>query len=128
MTVLVIEDSRLMRMAIARILIKAGCQVIAVGDGREGLQLAKTASPDLVLLDLMLPTMEGTVVLRQLKQDPFTKVIPVMVLSGLSQKNEQKLKAEGASAYFEKSILNLEEDGTSLIVAVQNLITETMGS
>jgi sigma-B regulation protein RsbU (phosphoserine phosphatase) len=53
---------------------------------------------------MMLPTMEGTGVLRQLKQDPVTKSIPVIILSGLSQKNETKLKRAGASAYFQKSL------------------------
>jgi CheY-like chemotaxis protein len=122
MTILVIEDSRFLRIAIERILIRAGCRVVATGDGREGLEKATTVRPDLILLDLMLPTMEGIAVLRQLKQDPVTKTIPVLVLSGLSQKNEDKVKAEGASAYFEKSLLNLETNGNSLLAAIQNLM------
>jgi CheY-like chemotaxis protein len=56
--------------------------------------------------------MEGTGVLRQLKQDPVTKSIPVIILSGLSQKNETKLKRAGASAYFQKSLLNLDKEGS----------------
>jgi CheY-like chemotaxis protein len=124
MTILVIEDSRFLRLALERILFKAGYQVIAVGDGREGLLRAQDNRPHLILLDMMLPKLEGTEVLRQLKQDPITRLIPVIVLSGLSQKNEEKLKTAGAVAYFEKSLLNLDKDGSSLVQAVQNVVDE----
>ena len=60
MTILLIEDSRLLRLAVTRILVKAGYHVISVGDGREGLQRAQDLCPDIILLDMMLPTMEGT--------------------------------------------------------------------
>jgi CheY-like chemotaxis protein len=127
MTILLIEDSRFLRLALERILVKAGYHVIAVGDGQEGLLRAQDNRPDLILLDMMLPTLEGTEVLRQLKQDPITKLIPVIVLSGLSQKNEEKLKTAGAVAYFEKSLLNLDKDGSSLVQAVQNVMDELTG-
>ncbi len=67
MTILVIEDSRFLRLALDRILVKAGYHVIAVGDGREGLLRARDNRPDIILLDMLLPTLEGTEVLRQLK-------------------------------------------------------------
>lgn len=122
MTILVIEDSRLLRLAITRVLVKAGFSVTAVGDGREGLQRAEETFPDLILLDMMLPTLEGTTVLRQLKKNSLTKAIPVVVLSGLSQKNGRKLLADGASAYLEKSMLDFDGDGTPLIAALKPLL------
>jgi two-component system, OmpR family, alkaline phosphatase synthesis response regulator PhoP len=121
MTILVIEDSRFLRTSIERSFVKAGHKVIAVGDGPEGLRQAQQMSPDVILLDLMLPMMDGTKVLTQLKQDEATKTIPVIVLSGLSQKNEQKLKMSGAAAYFEKSNLQLEKDGKALVQLVEQL-------
>jgi len=127
MPILVIEDSRFLRLALERILIKAGYHVVAVGDGQEGLLRAQDKRPDLILLDMMLPTLEGTEVLRQLKDNPITKHIPVIVLSGLSQKNEEKLKTAGAVAYFEKSLLNLDKDGSSLVQAVHNVVDELRG-
>jgi CheY-like chemotaxis protein len=127
MTIPVIEDSRFLRLALERILVKAGYHVIAVGDGREGLLRAQDNPPNLILLDMMLPTLEGTEVLRQLKQNPITKFIPVIVLSSLSQKNEEKLKTAGAVAYFEKSLLNLDKDGSSLVQAVQDVVDELRG-
>jgi CheY-like chemotaxis protein len=124
MKILLIEDSRLLRSAIERTLCKAGYEVAAVGDGQEGLCRAQEIHPDIILLDMMLPTMVGTGVLRQLKQDSATKSIPVIILSGLSQKNEAKLKKAGASAYFEKSLLNLDKDGSGLVKAVQKVLAE----
>ena len=121
MTILVIEDSRLLRLAIERILIKAGYSVIAVGDGEEGLCRARIVQPEVILLDMMLPFIEGTEVLRQLKKDPLTKAIPVIVLSGLSQRNEKKLMAAGAAAYLEKSLLDMEKEGSGLVDAVKNV-------
>ena len=115
MTILVIEDSRMLRLAMQRSLVKAGYQVTVVGDGKEGLLLAQRIHPDVILLDMMLPTLDGTGVLQQLKRDPGTRLIPVIVLSALSQKNETKLKMAGASAYFEKSKLDLEDGPGSLI-------------
>ncbi|MGA2858385.1 MAG: response regulator [Candidatus Sulfotelmatobacter sp.] len=121
MTILVIEDSRFLRSALEKILVKAGHPVIAVGNGQEGLRRAQETRPDVILLDMMLPAMEGTEVLRQLKQNPLTAPIPVIVLSSLSQRNETKLKMAGAAAYFEKSTLNLEEDGRVLVEAIEHL-------
>ena len=57
MRILVIEDSRFLRLAIERILVKAGYEVVAVGDGQEG--NAGRVRPDIILLDMMLPTWKG---------------------------------------------------------------------
>ena len=128
MRILVIEDSRLLRSAIERTLSRAGYEVVAIGDGQEGLSQAQDLRPDMILLDMMLPTMVGTGVLRQLKQNPLTKSIPVIILSGLSQKNETKLKKAGASAYFEKSLLHLDKGGSELLKAVQKVLAELPGA
>ena len=128
MNILVIEDSRFLRAAIEKVLLKAGYRVIAVGDGQEGLRLAQQVHPDAILLDMMLPTLEGTGVLRELKRLPTTSPIPVIVLSALSQKNEQKLKMAGAAAYFEKSHLNLDDGGNALVSAFRHIMVEPTGS
>jgi two-component system cell cycle response regulator DivK len=127
MTILVIEDNRVLRLATERMLIKAGYSVIAVGDGQEGLLRAAEVCPDLILLDMMLPTIDGTVVLRELKSNPRTKSIPVIVVSGLSQRNEDKLVKSGAAAYLEKSALLSDGDGNRLAQVVQRLVNERLG-
>jgi CheY-like chemotaxis protein len=82
---------------------------------------------DLILLDMMLPTIDGTVVLRELKSNPRTKSIPVIVVSGLSQRNEDKLVKSGAAAYLEKSALLSDGDGNRLAQVVQRLANERLG-
>ena len=124
MKILVIEDSRFLRSAMERVLAKAGHDVVAAADGQTGLRLAQELHPDAILLDMMLPSLDGTEVLRQLKQTPLTKHIPVIVLSALAQKNEMKLKLAGAAAYFEKSNLRLDDDGVALLRVLQGLTTE----
>ena len=119
MRILMIEDSRLLRTAIGRMLSKAGHVVISAEDGQEGVRVARDSRPDLILLDLMLPMLEGTSVLRALKRDPDTKPIPVVVLSGLSPKNEQKLKHDGAIGFLQKGSLDLKGDGAAFITAVE---------
>jgi CheY-like chemotaxis protein len=103
--VLLIEDSKFLRIANERILSRAGYTVICAGDGEEALRQTFLEQPNVVLLDMILPKMSGPEVLRALKSDPTTASIPVIVLTGLSQKNEKKLRAEGAAAFLEKSWL-----------------------
>ena len=86
-------------------LIRAGYSVICAGEGEEALRLAMPEQPDLILLDMMLPKLSGPEVLRRLKSDPATAHIPVIVVTSLSQKNEEKLKEAGAAAFFEKNEL-----------------------
>jgi DNA-binding response OmpR family regulator len=115
MKILIIEDSRLLRLAMERSLVRAGYDVSSAGDGELGLNLAQRLHPDLILLDMMLPLLEGTSVLRKLRQQPATKSIPVVILSGLSKTNEERLKTAGATAYFEKSKLDLANGSKALI-------------
>jgi CheY-like chemotaxis protein len=84
---------------------RAGYTVISASDGDEALLIAAAGRPDLIVLDMMLPKLSGPEVLRFLKKDVRTADIPVIVCSGLSQKNEAKLRSEGAIAFLEKSFL-----------------------
>lgn len=126
MNILVIEDSRFLRTAIERVLARAGHSVTGVADGREGLRVARTSPPALILLDMMLPGMDGTAVLRALKLDASTAKIPVIVLTGLSQKNESKMKSAGASAYIEKSSLDLQRNADALVQSVETLLMRSV--
>lgn len=122
MKILLIEDSRFLRLAIEKLLTKGGYEVTGVADGLEGLRAARAMPPQLILLDMMLPGLDGTGVLKRLKLDPLTAQIPVVVLTGLSQMNETRLKEAGAAAYLEKSSLNLENNADSLIRAVERVL------
>jgi CheY-like chemotaxis protein len=108
-------------------LAKAGYRVMTASDGEEALRIAHAAKPDIILLDMLLPKLGGPEVLRALKNNPSTASIPVVVLSGLSQKNEGKLMQEGAVAYFEKSRLDLDQNAEALIAVVKNALDRPAG-
>jgi CheY-like chemotaxis protein len=120
--VLLVEDSRLLRITSERALVKAGYEVICAADGEQALRVVHDRMPDLILLDMILPKMAGLNVLRLLKQDPVTTHIPVIVLSGLSQRNEQKLVEAGAAAYWQKSESILDNDSAGLVLAVETVL------
>jgi DNA-binding response OmpR family regulator len=124
MAILLIEDNRLLRRAIERALVKAGYEVIGIGDGEEGLRVARENTPDLILLDMMLPTLSGLCVLQQLKQDKRTQAVPVVVLSGLSLKNEAKLIKEGAAGYLEKSDALFRNNSALLLQAIERVLAD----
>ena len=122
MKVLLIEDSRFLRVATERALVKAGYEVLCAGDGEEGLRLAREHLPGLVLLDIMLPKMSGPDVLKALKGDAATAGIAVMMLTSLSEKNSKQLEKDGAVGFFEKTNLMLGAGPGSLVTAVQKLL------
>jgi two-component system alkaline phosphatase synthesis response regulator PhoP len=120
--VLLVEDSKFLRAATERALSRAGYAVSTASDGEEALQIAKEQLPDIILLDMMLPKISGPAVLKALKENPATMDIPVIVLTSLSQKNEEKLLSEGAAAYFEKSTLELDKNSTRLETVIQTVL------
>ena len=122
MKILIVDDSRLLRIANERTLIRAGYEVITAADGEEGLRLALQTKPDLIVLDMMLPKLSGQEVLRQLRLDPASASTPVIVLTSLSQSNREKLISEGASLYFEKSLLRMENGSGPLLDAIETLL------
>ena len=121
-SILLVEDSRFLRLATERELVRAGYSVILACDGEEALRMASANTPDLILLDMLLPKLGGPEVLQALKNNPLTALVPVIVLSSLSQKNEGKLLKEGAAAYFEKSKMELTQDPGSLLQVVKRVL------
>ena len=123
--VLLIEDSKILKIALERSLTKAGFTVVVAQDGEEGLRIACQTVPDLVLLDMLLPKLGGQEVLQALKGDPLTADIPVIILSSLSQQNEEKLKKAGAAAYFEKTKLIEDTNSRKLHDAISKAVIES---
>ncbi len=83
-TILVIDDEYAVRRLMKLLLERRGYQVLTAADGTEGLILAKVEQPDVILLDLMMPKMDGHEVLQQLKRDPDTKDAHVIVVTAKS--------------------------------------------
>jgi CheY-like chemotaxis protein len=100
-----VEDSKPIRMENQAALHRAGYEVICAEDGETALKLAEEHKPELVLLDMILPKISGPEVLHRLKANPVTSNIPVVVLSGLTEKNREKLIEAGAEDYLEKNSL-----------------------
>lgn len=108
--ILLAEDDRFLRRAAEATLRQHGYTIATAADGEEALRLARAEPPDLILLDLIMPKMQGFEVLRLLKQDPATRAIPVIVLSNLSQDSDMTQAEElGAVGYFVKANMSLEE-------------------
>jgi CheY-like chemotaxis protein len=108
--VLLAEDDRFLRRAAESRLRQNGFTVLPAVDGEEALKVARAERPDLILLDLIMPKLQGFEVLKALKQDPVTAPIPVIVLSNLGQDEDLKRAMElGAIAYFIKAHLSLQD-------------------
>ncbi|HEX3738873.1 MAG TPA: response regulator [Terriglobales bacterium] len=122
MKILIIEDSRLLRTTTERTLTRAGYEVITAVDGEQGLRLAVESKPDLVILDMMLPKLSGQQVLQQLRLNSSSTSTPVIVLTSLSESNRQKLLSEGASLYFEKSLVSMDNGSRPLLDAIEKLL------
>jgi CheY-like chemotaxis protein len=121
-TILLVEDSKFLCLANGRALVRAGYDVLSASDGEAALQMARQHLPNLILLDMMLPKLEGVGVLRALRREPLTAGIPVIVLTSLAQKNAARLLQEGAVAYFAKSDLMLEKGSEGLIHIVESVL------
>jgi CheY-like chemotaxis protein len=117
-TVLLVDDSKLLRMANARMLAKAGYEVLTAADGEEGLKLVQSRVPDVLVLDMMLPKISGVEVLRALRSNPSTQALPVIVLTSLSQLNRDKIMAEGATDFVEKSRALSDTNSSDLLKAI----------
>src|SRR5579864_4540630 len=122
MKILLVEDSKFLRLATERALSRAGYLMSSACDGEEALRIAHEKVPDLILLDMLLPKMSGPDVLKGLKKDPITANIPVVAFTGLSQKNASRLQGDGAIAFLEKADLELEKGSGKLLAAIQEII------
>lgn len=103
-TILIVEDDKFLRELIAQKLIKEGYKVLEAIDGEEGLKKTQEEKPDLVLLDLILPGIDGFEVLTNIKKDPELGQIVVIILSNLGQREdvERGIKL-GAADYMIKA-------------------------
>lgn len=107
--VLIIDDSQTILVALKKILRSAGYETQEALDAEKGLELANAAPPDLIFLDIILPGMNGFTALRQLRQNPLTKNIPVIMISGNEQATEQFFGSRiGADDFMKKPFSRME--------------------
>jgi CheY-like chemotaxis protein len=102
--ILIVEDDPLMSRMYQKIFTFENYEVVMAGDGQEGLDKAREAKPTLILLDVMMPKLNGLQVLEKLKEDPATKATPVIMLTNLAgQQDAETALAKGAIKYIIKS-------------------------
>ena len=102
-TILIVEDEP-KNMTLTRDLLKiSGFQTIEAVDGVQGVEKAKASKPDLILMDIMMPRMEGYAACREIKADQSTRLIPVVMLTAVGYDLNKKLaKQMGADGYVTK--------------------------
>lgn len=119
--ILLIEDDEMMARMYKRVLILENWSVELAVDGLEGYEKAKSFQPDLILLDIMMPRLNGFQTLDMLKKDPTTKDCPVVMLTNLADKADVELALEkGAIKYLVKSDYDMKD--------ISNVIKEIIGS
>jgi CheY-like chemotaxis protein len=103
--ILLVEDNEMNRDMLARRLERKGYEVVAVGDGRAGLDVAAGGAFDLVLMDMSLPVLDGWEATRQLKNDPATRSIPVIALTAHAMAGDREKALEaGCDDYDSKPV------------------------
>ncbi|MFP4017571.1 MAG: response regulator [Halanaerobiales bacterium] len=105
MKILLADDAKNIVLVLKMSLEKAGYEVLIARDGLAALELAQNKAPDLILLDILMPKMNGFLVLEALKDEPGTAEIPVVFISAKSEKKDLKRAEElGASDFLIKPI------------------------
>ncbi len=103
--ILLVEDNEMNRDMLSRRLERKGYQVVMAVDGGQGVSLAQTEKPDLILMDMSLPVLDGWAATKQLKANPETARIPIIALTAHAmQGDEEKARAAGCDDYDTKPI------------------------
>ncbi len=103
--ILVIEDNEQNLYLIRYILEDCGCEVFSAADGKEGIALAASLKPDLILLDIQLPGMDGYDVARHLRENPDLADTPIVAVTSYAMPGDKEKAMEaGCSGYIEKPI------------------------
>lgn len=121
--VLLAEDEPNIVESLSFLLERAGYQVMVEIDGLKALDTAMADTPDVMILDVMLPEMDGYEVLRKMRADDRTKSVPVLMLTAKGQREDRRVAMEcGADLFITKPFANAE-----LIAAVEQLAGRTAG-
>ena len=120
-TILLVEDNEPSRDALGRRLERRGFQVHAAADGRQGVDLANAIRPDLILMDLGLPIMDGWAATRQLKADAATRHIPIIVLSAHAMTGDRDLALAAGGDDFDTKPIRFDQ----LLAKIDALLAKT---
>ena len=121
-TALIIEDNENNRVLITRLLEKSGYSTICAENGREGFELARQKRPDFIILDIQLPDLMGTEVLKMIRQSDMGNAVPIIAMTSFAMSGDrEKLLAAGCNGYIEKPI-----DSKRVISQIRKVIGEAL--
>lgn len=104
-TILIVDDSRTIVHALQMLLVRAGYSTLPAYDGVQAVEMAKRQMPDVILMDIVMPNMNGFEATRTLKADPRTRHIPIIIISGTDQVSDRMWGTRlGARAFLNKPI------------------------
>lgn len=116
--ILIVEDNEENREVLSRRLQRRGYDVITANDGQQGVEMARAEKPDLVLLDMNMPVMDGWQAAQQLRSDPATQALPIVGLTAHAMEGDrEKALAAGCSDYHAKPV-----DFPKLMTQVEELL------
>lgn len=105
-----VEDDKFLANMVGKRMTETGAELTQVVDGSKAFDVVKATQPEVVVLDLLMPNVDGFEILRQIKADASTKAIPVIVLSNLGQKSEvERATALGATKFIVKATVGLDQ-------------------
>jgi CheY-like chemotaxis protein len=121
-TILLVEDNEPSRDALSRRLARRGYVVLPAADGQQAVTLARRALPDLILMDLGLPVIDGWEATRQLKADAATQHIPIIVLSAHAMSDDRDLALAAGADDFDSKPIRFE----GLMGKIETLLAKTV--
>ncbi len=116
--VLIVEDNEMNRDMISRRLMRRDYDVVLAVDGREGVAMARSERPDIILMDMSLPVIDGWEAARQLKADPETQAIPIVALTAHAMATDRERALEAGCDGYETKPVELP----SLLETMQRLL------
>ena len=119
MKILLVEDNELNRDMQSRRLKRKGFSVVVAEDGQKGIDFAQTENPDIILMDLSLPVIDGWTAAKTLKSDSTTKSIPIIALTAHAMKGDREKALEAGCDDYDTKPINFER----LLDKINNLIS-----
>jgi two-component system, cell cycle response regulator DivK len=123
MKILLVEDNEMNRDMLSRRLSRNGYEIIMAVDGRQGVEMAAKEKPDLILMDMSLPVMDGWEATRQVKADPATRTIPVIALTAHAMVQDREKAMEAGCDDFDTKPVELPR----LLEKIKSLLNGRQG-
>jgi CheY-like chemotaxis protein len=121
-TIMVVEDNEMSRDALSRRLERRGYRVVLAVDGQQAIDIARVERPDLILMDLGLPGVDGWEATRKLKADPITQHIPIIVLSAHAMTNDRDKALQAGGDDFDTKPVRFQP----LLEKIEALLAKAM--